>query len=131
MVQIMAAQKPERLRPVVWVRSSKEDLKKFPEPAQSHIGFALQVAQRGGKHPDAKPMRGFGGASVIEIVEDYAGDTFRVVYTVKFEEAIYVLHAFKKKSKVGAATPKHELSLIEERLKRAQELYALGVHSRS
>jgi phage-related protein len=131
MVQIMAAQKPERLRPVVWVRSSKEDLKKFPEPAQSHIGFALQVAQRGGKHPDAKPMRGFGGASVIEIVEDYAGDTFRVVYTVKFEEAIYVLHAFKKKSKVGAATPKHELSLIEERLKRAQELYALGVHSRN
>jgi phage-related protein len=131
MVQIMAAQKPERLRPVVWVRSSKEDLRKFPEPAQSHIGFALQVAQRGGKHPDAKPMRGFGGASVIEIVEDYAGDTFRVVYTVKFEEAIYVLHAFKKKSKVGAATPKHELSLIEERLKRAQELYALGVHSRS
>ena len=131
MVQIMAAQKPERLRPVVWVRSSKEDLRKFPEPAQSHIGFALQVAQRGGKHPDAKPMRGFGGASVIEIVEDYAGDTFRVVYTVKFEEAIYVLHAFKKKSKVGAATPKHELSLIEERLKRAQELYALGVHSRN
>jgi phage-related protein len=131
MVQIMAAQKPERLRPVVWVRASKEDLKKFPEPAQSHIGFALQVAQRGGKHPDAKPMRGFGGASVIEIVEDYAGDTFRVVYTVKFEEAIYVLHAFKKKSKVGAATPKHELSLIEERLKRAQELYALGVHSRN
>jgi phage-related protein len=131
MVQIMAAQKPERLRPVVWVRSSKEDLRKFPEPAQSHIGFALQVAQRGGKHPDAKPMRGLGGASVIEIVEDYAGDTFRVVYTVKFEEAIYVLHAFKKKSKVGAVTPKHELSLIEERLKRAQELYALGVHSRN
>ena len=127
----MAAQKPERLRPVVWVRSSKEDLKKFPEPAQSHIGFALQVAQRGGKHPDAKPMRGFGGASAIEIVEDYAGDTFRVVYTVKFEEAIYVLHAFKKKSKVGATTPKHELSLIEERLKRAHELHALGVHSRS
>jgi len=124
-------QKPKRLRPVVWIRSSKEDLKKFPETAQSHIGFALQVAQRGGKHPDAKPMRGFGGASVIEIVEDYAGDTFRVVYTVKFEVAIYVLHAFKKKSKVGASTPKHELSLIEERLKRAQELHALGVHSRS
>jgi phage-related protein len=115
----------------VWVRSSKEDLKKFPETAQSHIGFALQVAQRGGKHSDAKAMKGFRGTSVIEIVEDYAGDTYRVVYTVKFEGAIYVLHAFKKKSKVGTATPKHELSLIEERLKRAQELYALGVHSGS
>lgn len=131
MVQIVAGQEPEKLRPVVWVRSSKEDLKKFPETAQSHIGFALQMAQRGGKHSDAKPMKGFRGARIIEIVEDYAGDTYRVVYTVKFEVAIYVLHAFKKKSKVGAATPKHELSLIEERLKRAQELYALGVHSRS
>lgn len=127
----MVRQKPEKLKPVVWVRSSKEDLKKFPETAQSHIGFALQVAQRGGKHGGAKPMRGFRGASVVEIVEDYAGDTYRVVYTVKFEVAIYVLHAFKKKSKVGAATPKHELTLIEERLKRAEELYALRVYCRS
>ena len=89
------------------------------------------MAQRGRKHPDAKPMKGFGGASVVEIVEDYAGDTFRVVYTVKFEGAIQVLHAFKKKSKVGAATPKLELSLIEERLKRAQELHALKVYTKS
>ena len=127
----MIRQKPEKLKPVVWIRSSKEDLKKFPETAQSHIGFGLQVAQRGGKHTDAKPMRGFGGASVMEIVEDYAGDTYRVVYTVKFVAAIYVLHAFKKKSKTGTATPKHELSLIEERLKRAEELDALKVYSTS
>ncbi len=73
-------------------------------------------------------MRGFGGASVIEIVEDYAGDTYRAVYTVKFTEAIYVLHAFQKKSKSGIATPKHDLDLIEERLRRAKELHALRVH---
>ena len=127
----MLRQKREKLKPLVWVRSSKEDLKNFPDTAQSHIGFALQMAQRGGKHSDAKPMRGFGGTSVIEIVEDYAGDTYRVVYTVKFEVAIYVLHAFKEKSKAGSATPKRELTLIEERLKRAHELDALKVYSRS
>ena len=76
-------------------------------------------------------MKGFGGASVIEIVEDYDGDTYRAVYTVKFAEAIYVLHAFQKKSKSGIATPKHDLDLIEERLKRAKELHALGVHDKS
>ena len=127
----MLRQKREKLKPLVWVRSSKEDLKEFPETAQSHIGFALQMAQRGGKHSGAKPMRGFGGASIIEIVEDYGGDTYRVVYTVKFEVAIYVLHAFKKKSKTGTATPKHELSLIGERLKHAQKLHALKVYSKS
>ena len=75
-------------------------------------------------------MKGFGGASVIEIVEDYDGDTYRAVYTVKFAEAIYVLHAFQKKSRSGIATPKHDLDLIEERLKRARELHALRVHSK-
>jgi phage-related protein len=103
----VALRKAETLKPLVWVRSSKDDLKKFPRTAQSHLGFALKVAQSGGKHPDAKPMKGFGGASVIEIVEDYDSDTYRAVYTVKFAEAIYVLHAFQKKSKSGIATPKH------------------------
>jgi phage-related protein len=93
------------LKPVVWIRSSKDELKKFPRTVQSHLGFALKVAQSGGKHPDAKPMKGFGDAGVIEIVEDYDRDTFRAVYTVKFAEAIYVLHAFQKKSKSGVATP--------------------------
>jgi len=120
----------DKLKAVVWVRSSKEDLKKFPEVAQSHIGFALQAAQRGGKHPDAKPLTGFGGASVIEIVEDYDTNTYRAVYTVKFDEAIYVLHAYQKKSKSGIATPKRELTLIAERLKRAKELHALKVYSK-
>ena len=126
----VATGKGETLKPVVWVRSSKDDLKKFPRTAQSHIGFALKVAQSGGKHPDAKPMKGFSGAGVIEIVEDYEGDTYRAVYTVKFAEAIYVLHAFQKKSKSGIATPKHALDLIEERLKRAKELHGLRVHSK-
>jgi phage-related protein len=100
-----------------------------PRIAQSHLGFALKVAQSGGKHPDAKPLRGFSGASVIEIVEDFDGNTYRAVYTVKFSEAIYVLHAFQKKSKSGIATPKHDLDLIEERFKRAKELHALRIHS--
>ena len=126
----MALGKAETLKPLVWIRSSKDDLKKFPRTAQSHLGFALKVAQSGGKHPDAKPIKGFGGASVIEIVEDYDGDTYRAVYTVKFAEAIYVLHAFQKKSRSGIATPKHDLDLIEERLKRARELHALRVHSK-
>jgi phage-related protein len=127
----VALGKAETLKPLVWVGSSKDDLKKFPRTAQSHVGFALKLAQSGGKHPDAKPMKGFGGASVIEIVEDYDGDTYRAVYTVKFAEAIYVLHAFQKKSKSGIATSKRDLDLIEDRLKRAKELHALGVHYKS
>jgi phage-related protein len=124
----VALRKAEMLKPLVWVRSSKDDLKRFPRTAQSHLGFALKVAQSGGKHPDAKPMKGFGGAGVIEIVEDYDGSAYRAVYTVKFVEAIYVLHAFQKKSKSGIATPKHDLDLIEERFKRAKELHNLKVH---
>ncbi|MGB8684749.1 MAG: type II toxin-antitoxin system RelE/ParE family toxin [Candidatus Binatus sp.] len=127
----MALGKAETLKPVVWVRSSKDDLKKFPRTAQSHLGFALKVAQSGGKHPDAKPMKGFGGASVIEIVEDYDVDTYRAVYTVKFAEAIYVLHAFQKKSNSGIATTKRDLHLIEERLRRAKELHALKVYDKA
>jgi phage-related protein len=127
----VALGKAETLKPVVWVRSSKDDLKKFPRTAQSHLGFALKVAQSGGKHPDAKPMKGFGGASVIEIVEDYDVDTYRAVYTVKFAEAIYVLHAFQKKSNSGIATTKRDLHLIEERLRRAKELHALKVYDKA
>jgi phage-related protein len=127
----VALGKAETLKPVVWVRSSKDDLKKFPRTAQSHLGFALKVAQSGGKHPDAKPMKGFGGASVIEIVADYDVDTYRAVYTVKFAEAIYVLHAFQKKSNSGIATTKRDLHLIEERLRRAKELHALKVYDKA
>jgi phage-related protein len=111
-------------KPLVWVGDSLEDLWDFPSAVQREIGFALRRAQDGGKHPDAKPLKGFGGASVLEIVEDHDGDTFRAVYTVRFADAIYVLHVFQKKSKKKIATPKHELELIRARLKEAERLHA-------
>lgn len=86
-------------------------------------GFALHLAQIGQKHVDAKPLRGFGGASVLEVVEDHAGDTFRGVYTVQFKGAVYVLHAFQKKSKTGIKATKRDIELIRDRLKRAEEHY--------
>lgn len=84
------------------------------------LGYALHLAQSGGKHPDAKPMKGFTGAGVVEIVERHDGDTYRAVYTVRFEGAVYVLHAFQKKAKRGIATPKAELDIIERRLAAAR-----------
>jgi len=109
------------IKPVVWVGSSRSDLASFPEDVKDAIGYALYIAQRGGKHPDAKPLKGFGGAGVLEIVEDHAGDTYRAVYTVSFVSRIYVLHAFQKKSKTGKSTSKRDVELIRSRLKRAQE----------
>lgn len=103
---------------------SLERLRTFPENVKDDIGAALMWAQKGAKHPDAKPLRGFGGASVLEIEEDYDGDTYRAVYTVRFKERIYVLHCFQKKSKKGSETPKHDIDLIGERLKQAQALEA-------
>ena len=111
------------LKPIEWISSSRNDLRKFPEEVQQMVGFALYRAQLGKKHPDAKPLKGFNGAGVLEIVEDFDGDTYRAVYTVKFEEIIYVLHAFQKKSKRGIATPKKDIDLIEARLNRAKEHY--------
>jgi len=108
---------------IVWVRDSKADLQRFPEVVQKYIGVALMVAQMGDKHPDAKPMRGFGGASVIEVIEDHDGDTYRAVYTVRFAEALYVLHCFQKKSRRGIATDRRDIDLIKERLRRAEELH--------
>lgn len=108
----------------VWVGSSLEDLKAFPAPVQRFMGFALRAAQEGGKHPDAKPLKGFGGAGVLEVVDDHDGDTFRAVYTVRFSDAVYVLHAFQKKSTRGIATPKREMDLIRRRLKEAELIHA-------
>jgi len=113
----------ERPKPLFWVGASKKDLKDFPFEVRRTMGFALFQAQNGGKHVDAKPLKGFGGAGVLEIVEDHAGGTFRAVYTVKFLGAVYVLHAFQKKSKKGVTTPKSELDLIRKRLKAAEEHY--------
>lgn len=106
---------------LIWIGSSKQDLVAFPDEVKRVMGFALFQAQEGGKHPDARPLKGFGGAGVLEIVEDNDGDTYRGVYTVRFDTAVYVLHAFQKKSRHGIATPKHDLELIRARLGRARE----------
>ncbi len=109
---------------VEWISSSLNDLKEFPEDVQQAVGYALYLAQCGEKHPRVKPLKGFKGASVLEIVQDSDGDTYRAVYTIRFEEVVYVLHAFQKKSKQGIATPKQDIETIEARLKRAKEHYA-------
>ncbi|TMJ89307.1 MAG: type II toxin-antitoxin system RelE/ParE family toxin [Alphaproteobacteria bacterium] len=110
-------------KPVRWVGSSKDDLSAFPQEVRRRVGGALWDAQLGLKAPFAKPLRGFGGAGVLEVVDDYDGNTYRAVYTVRFAGAVYVLHAFQKKSKRGIATPKAELDLIKQRFKRAREDY--------
>jgi phage-related protein len=111
-----------RLKPVLWVGSSRKDLREFPDPVQDHMGYAIYVAQQGGKHRDAKVLTGFGGAGVLEVVKDFRGDTFRAVYTLKLAGAVYVLHAFQKKSKTGRETPRREMELIEQRLREAEAI---------
>src|SRR5271169_2602239 len=108
------------VKPVIWLGSSRKDLREFPEPVQDHMGYALYVAQLGGKHRDAKALRGFGGAGVVEIVKDYRGDTFRAVYTLRFEGRVFVLHVFQKKSKTGREMPRREMELIQQRLREAE-----------
>lgn len=109
-------------RPLFWVGSAKDNLLDFPEAAKDEIGVALSVAQFGGKHPKAKPWKGQ-GPGVLEIVEDHRGDTYRAVYTVKFEQAVYVLHAFQKKSPRGIKTSQTDVELVSRRLKSASEDY--------
>jgi len=109
-------------KPLHWVASAKKDYLEFPEEVQYKMGYALGLAQLGGKHPNAKPWRGE-GPGVFEVVEDYDGDTYRAVYTVRFTDVVYVLHAFQKKSKSGIKTPQTDVNLIGERLKRAQKDY--------
>jgi phage-related protein len=103
----------------------QKDLQSLPEDVQDVFGYALHLAQDGGKHPQAKPLKGFGGAGVLEVVEDYCTDTYRAVYTLKFRQAVYVLHAFQKKSSSGMQTPKSDIEKIRERLKAA-EAHARG-----
>jgi phage-related protein len=86
------------------------------------MGYALWVAQTGGKHGDAKVLRGFGGAGVLEIIEDYRGDTFRAVYTLKYADVVFMLHAFQKKSKTGQETPRRDIELIKQRLRQAERI---------
>ena len=110
-------------KPLYWVGSSLADLRALPAEVKDVFGFALQLAQWGDKHPDAKPLKGFKGASVMEVVEVYEGDAYRAVYTVRYARAVFVLHVFQKKSKRGIKTPKPDLDLIRQRLKLAQDWY--------
>lgn len=96
-------------KPFKWIGSALDDLKEFPEDVQDVMGYALDVAQHGGKHPDAKPLRGFKGGGVLEVVDDFDGDTYRAVYTVKFAGFVYLLHAFQKKSKHGISTSRNKI----------------------
>ena len=110
-------------KPLKWIGSSKRDLDAMPEDVKDMFGHAIDLAQAGGKHQDAKTMSGFGSAGILEIVEDFRGNTFRAVYTVKFAGWVYVLHCFQKKSKSGIKTPKEDMHLINLRLKAARQDY--------
>lgn len=113
------------MKALVWIASAKKDLMATPEDVQDTFGYALHLAQAGKKHEQAKPLKGFGSAAVLEVAEDHAGSTYRAVYTVRFQNAVYVLHCFQKKSTRGVATPRPDLDLIYERLKAA-ETHAKG-----
>lgn len=108
---------------LIWIGPSRRHLSQFPIEVKRTMGFALHQAQIGQKHEKAKPLKGFGGAGVLEVVEDDDGSTFRTVYTVKFDDAIYVLDAFQKKSVRGIKTPKVDIQRIKARLKDAQEIH--------
>ena len=112
----------ETLRPVEWVGSSREDLKRFPDPVRDRIGYALYQAQLGRKHRDAKPLKGL-GSGVLEVVSRFDGDTCRAAYTVRFKAAVYVLHAFQKKARRGAETPRPDIELVRNRLRTAEQHY--------
>lgn len=114
---------PRPLRPLRWISSSRDDLSEFPSKVRDQFGYELFLAQTGEHPPSAKPFKGVGGG-VVELIEDHDGDTYRAVYTVRLATAVYVLHAFKKKSKQGIKTPPRDVELIKKRLKAAEELDA-------
>lgn len=111
------------MRPLLWVASSKRDYREFPPRVQDTLGFELFLAQTGQHPPSAKPLKGF-GSGVVELIEDSDGNTYRAIYTVRFRDAVYVLHAFKKKSKRGIATPKSDIDLVKRRLIDAESDHA-------
>ena len=113
---------PDTEKPLEWIGSSHRDLMTLPTDVRRLFGYALSLAQAGDQHDAAKVLKGFGSAGVLEVVEDDAGGTYRAVYTVKFEEAVFVLHCFQKKSKRGIATPKNDMDIIRARLKVAEAL---------
>lgn len=115
------------MKPVIWIGSSKKDLRAFPPAVRRDIGYALFAAQKGETDPAAKPLRGFKGGRVVEIVERYRTDAYRAVYTVQFAEQfadfMYILHAFQKKARKGISTPKKDIDLIRRRLREADQDY--------
>ena len=110
-----------KLKPLVWLGSSKSDLLALPRPVQRTFGYALYLAQAGRKHDEAKALRGFGSAGVLEVVEEWRRNAYRAVYTVQFSESVFVLHVFQKKAPRGRETPKPDLELIKSRLKAARD----------
>lgn len=117
---------PSSEKPLEWIGSSYKDLMALPADVRRLFGFSLSLAQAGDRHDAAKVLKGFGGAGVLEVVEDNVGGTYRAVYTVKFTEAVFVLHCFQKKSKRGIATPREDMDIIHARLKIA-ETYLKGL----
>ena len=113
----------KKVKELGWISSSKKDLTNFPLDVRKEMGHALYMAQQGGKHKDAKPLKGFGGASVLEVVQNDGDGTYRTMYTVQFEEIVYVLHVFQKKSKAGIKTPKQDIDLVVKRLAAAQQMH--------
>ncbi len=107
----------------MWVGTSLKDLRTFPDEVRQDLGYALHQAQQGEKATSAKPLKGFDGAGVLEVVDDFDGNTYRAVYTVRFKDVVYVLHAFQKKSKSGISTPKADIETIRSRLKAAEQDY--------
>jgi phage-related protein len=108
------------VKPLFWVASAKKDLLEMPDQVVDLVGYALYLAQCSLKHPQSKPLKGFGSAGVLEVVEDDDGNTYRAVYTIRFSNRVYVLHCFQKKSRKGIEMPKHDMDLIEARLKLAR-----------
>ena len=129
--QVYFSVSDDHLQPVYWIASSLADVRSFPRPVQRAVGYSLFRAQEGKKAPDAKPLKGIvKGAGVLEVVEDHDTDTYRVVYTVRFAEVVYVLHAFQKKAKRGKSTPKHEIALIRSRYEAARAHYEAEVKNK-
>jgi phage-related protein len=118
----MSSKSPSAPKPLVWFASTKKDLMALPEEVIDTFGYALYLAQTGKKHEQAKPLHGFGSGGVLEIVEDWRGNAYRAVYTVRFAAAVFVLHVFQKKAKSGIGTPKQDMELIKERLKAAEQV---------
>ena len=114
-------------KPCVFIGSSRKDLKRFPAKVQNRMGYALNQVQEGGEPMAAKALKGFGGRAILELVDDFDGDTYRAVYTVRFAGVVYVLHAFQKKAMKGIATPPHEIELIKSRLRDAEVHYRARV----